>query len=183
MTVKELQPFRDSKKLSETQRASCFEQIQILQKKGKLIAVSAFATVEEIDQYGMTNAEHIAIIRGVRKITPPLIAPLHLVIDGKADFKLKQHYPHREITTIIDGDNKIKEIGMASIIAKVSRDTVMQTLPKKYHKYGFAQHKGYGTKLHKEKIAHYGPSNLHRKLFLKRLFPDHTVQRKLPTLC
>jgi ribonuclease HII len=69
---------------------------------------------------------------------------------------------------------------MASIIAKVSRDRVMHALPKKYLKYAFNQHKGYGTKLHKEKIIQYGPSNIHRKLFLKRLFPNHKVQRKLP---
>jgi len=69
---------------------------------------------------------------------------------------------------------------MASIIAKVSRDRVMTALPKRYQKYGFSQHKGYGTKLHKEKIAQYGPSDLHRKLFLKRLFPNHTFQKKLP---
>jgi ribonuclease HII len=49
----------------------------------------------------------------------------------------------------------VKEISMASIIAKVSRDRIMNALPKRYQKYGFIQHKGYGTKLHKEKIAQY----------------------------
>ncbi|MDR3169755.1 MAG: ribonuclease HII [Candidatus Peribacteria bacterium] len=182
MTAKELQSFRDSKKLSEAQRELCFEQVHLLQEKGKLVAVSAFATVEEIDAYGMTNAEHMAILRGIRKLDCLSISSrIHLVIDGKSDFNIKKHYPHREITTIIDGDDKVKEIGMASIIAKVSRDRVMQALPKKYHKYGFAQHKGYGTQLHKEKIAQYGPSDLHRRLFLKWLFPEHMVQRKLPT--
>ena len=71
---------------------------------------------------------------------------------------------------------------MASIIAKVSRDRVMCSLSKKYQKYGFAQHKGYGTKLHREKIAQYGPSDIHRKLFLKWIFPHHEVCRKLPAL-
>jgi ribonuclease HII len=183
LTVKELQPFRDSKKLSEAQRERCFEQIQSLQEKGKLVAVSAFATVAEIDAYGMTNAEHMAIIRGIRKLPAlSLSSGIHLDIDGKADYNLKKHYPHREITTIIDGDDKVKEIGMASIIAKVSRDRVMLALPRMYQHYGFAQHKGYGTQLHKEKIAQYGPSDLHRKLFLKWLFPEHKVQRKLPSV-
>jgi ribonuclease HII len=68
LTTKEVSLFRDSKKLSEKQREECFHQIKQLEKKGKLIAVSAFATVKEIDTYGMTNAEHIAIIRGLRDI-------------------------------------------------------------------------------------------------------------------
>ena len=105
---------------------------------------------------------------------------MHLHIDGKSDFNLRKHYPDLEVTTIVDGDEKVKEISMASIVAKVSRDDVMKSLPKKYEKYGFSQHKGYGTKLHKEKIAQYGPSDLHRTLFLKWIFPDHKVQRKLP---
>ena len=70
---------------------------------------------------------------------------------------------------------------MASILAKVFRDRVMNALPKKYQKYGFAQHKGYGTQLHREKIAQYGPCDLHRKLFLKSYFPQHTFQTRLPT--
>jgi ribonuclease HII len=102
------------------------------------------------------------------------------VIDGKSDFNLKKHYPNFQITTIIHGDDTVKEISMASIVAKVTRDRVMNALPRKYQKYGCSQHKGYGTQLHKEKIAQYGPSDIHRKLFLKRLFPHHKVQRKLP---
>ena len=68
LTMKEVSFFRDSKKLSEKQREDCFDQIQQLQKKGKLIAVSAFASVEEIDRYGVTNALHMAIVRGLRVI-------------------------------------------------------------------------------------------------------------------
>ena len=61
--MKEVSFFKDSKKLSEEQREKCFECIQQLQKQGKLIAVASFATVEEIDRYGMTNAEYMAIVR------------------------------------------------------------------------------------------------------------------------
>jgi ribonuclease HII len=180
-TPKEISLFKDSKKLSESQREECFTKIQQLQQKGKLLAVSAFATVKEIDAYGMTNAEHMAIMRGLKQLgVCNEMHPLHLIIDGKSDFNLKKHHPHFEITTIINGDTIVKEISMASIIAKVSRDRVMNALPKKYQKYGFTQHKGYGTQLHKEKIAQYGPSDIHRKLFLKWLFPHHTVQRTLP---
>ncbi|MDR2540582.1 MAG: hypothetical protein LBD11_02070 [Candidatus Peribacteria bacterium] len=114
LTAKEVSRFRDSKKLSEKQREECFAAIQQLQEKGKLITVSAFATTQEIDKYGMTNAEHMAIVRGLREILSPdwekAGISLHLVIDGKSDFHLKKTYPSLEITTIIDGDDKVKEI-------------------------------------------------------------------------
>jgi len=184
LTTKEVSFFKDSKKLSEQQREECFNKIQELQKKWKLIAVSTFTSVEEIDTYGMTNAEHIAIIRGLQELwlSSSIKKDVSIYIDWKSDFKLRKTYPSRKIMTIINGDDKVKEISMASIIAKVSRDWIMNSLPKKYQKYGFSQHKGYGTKLHKEKIAQYGPSDLHRKLFLKRLFPNHTFQKILPKI-
>ncbi|GHV20992.1 hypothetical protein FACS189428_0800 [Clostridia bacterium] len=138
LTAKEVCSFRDSKKLTEKQREECFTAIQQLQEKGKLIAVSAFTTAQEIDKYGMTNAEHIAIVRGLCAIlNNPLLTSfvecglspcqekeristsreteeglpnVHLIIDGKSDFNLKKTYPSLEITTIIDGDDKVKEI-------------------------------------------------------------------------
>jgi ribonuclease HII len=160
LTAKEVSLFKDSKKLSEKQREECFTLIQQLQKKGKLIAVAAFTTVQEIDKYGMTNAECLAIIRGLKMVFAGQDKlwqgrKLHLVIDGKSDFTLHKYYPDATITPIIHGDDTVKEISMASIIAKVSRDRVMNALPKKYHKYGFSQHKGYGTQLHKETISQY----------------------------
>ena len=69
---------------------------------------------------------------------------------------------------------------MASIIAKVSRDRIMESLPKKYVKYNFDKHKWYGTKEHKELLEKYGPSNIHRKLFIKWIFPNHKFSKKLP---
>jgi ribonuclease HII len=63
LTPKEVSLFKDSKKLSEKQREECFAQIQLLQQKKKLIAVSAFATAKEIDTYGVTNALFMAIVR------------------------------------------------------------------------------------------------------------------------
>ncbi|MDR0859943.1 MAG: hypothetical protein LBO09_02975 [Candidatus Peribacteria bacterium] len=150
LSAKEVSRFRDSKKLSERQREECFTAIQQLQEKGKLIAFSAFATVQEIDKYGMTNAEHMAIVRGLRIIlnnplltsfavpltgdktvkngsfiecvlspcqgrgrseaTEEGLSNVHLVIDGKSDFNLQKIYPSLEITTIIHGDDKVKEI-------------------------------------------------------------------------
>ena len=105
---------------------------------------------------------------------------IKLVMDWNCDFGLKKMFPFREIKTIISWDAKVKEIWMASIIAKVSRDHIMENLPKKYAKYNFHKHKWYGTKEHKELLKKYGTSDIHRKLFLKWIFPNHKFLKKLP---
>ena len=107
---------------------------------------------------------------------------IKLVMDGNRDFWLKKMFPFWEIETIISWDAKIKEIWMASIIAKVSRDRIMESLPKKYAKYNFAKHKWYGTKEHKELLQKHWPSDIHRKLFLKWIFPNHKISKKLPNI-
>ena len=66
---------------------------------------------------------------------------------------------------IIGGDDKSFVIGAASIIAKVTRDRIMLALDKRFPVYGFAQHKGYGTKAHMEAIARHGPCDVHRRTF------------------
>lgn len=105
---------------------------------------------------------------------------IKLVMDGNRDFGLKKIFPFWNIETIISWDAKVKEIWMASIIAKVSRDRIMESLPKKYDKYKFGKHKWYGTKEHKELIGKYWPSDIHRKLFLKWIFPNHNFSKTLP---
>lgn len=105
---------------------------------------------------------------------------IKLVMDGNRDFWLRKMFPFWEIETIVSGDAKIKEIWMASIVAKVSRDRIMENLPKKYSKYNFEKHKWYGTKEHKELLEKHGPSDIHRKLFLKWIYPNHKFSKKLP---
>ena len=104
---------------------------------------------------------------------------IKLIMDWNRDFGLKKMFPFWEIETIVSWDSKVKEIWMASIIAKVSRDRIMKTLPKKYAKYNFDKHKWYGTKEHKELLKKYGPCDIHRKLFLKWIFPNHKFSKKL----
>ncbi len=106
---------------------------------------------------------------------------IKLVLDGNRDFWLKRMFPFWDFETIISWDDKVKEISMASIVAKVSRDRTMEKLPKKYNKYNFPKHKWYGTKEHKDLIKNYWPSDIHRKLFLKWIFPNHQIQKKLPS--
>jgi len=105
---------------------------------------------------------------------------IKLVMDWNRDFGLKKMFPFWDIETIVSWDAKIKEISMSSIIAKVSRDRIMESLPKKYAKYNFEKHKWYGTKEHKELIKKHWPCNIHRKLFLKRDFPNHKFSKDLP---
>ncbi|MDD2537131.1 MAG: ribonuclease HII [Candidatus Absconditabacteria bacterium] len=228
LTKQEIQPFTDSKKLSEKKREEFFAQIQSFHQRRKLIAISTSVSHKEIDRYGMTNTLNLAISRGLRELLYQMFLYIksqtkdalcscdhfsllmvdtlfqqkkrtyqqlntilqhfnqdfqlnfHLYIDGNKDFRLSKTFSTLKITTIIDGDAKIKEIGMASILAKVSRDRVMSSLPEKYKKYNFPQHKGYGTLGHKTAIEEYGPSDIHRKLFLKKLFPNHQMQKELP---
>ena len=126
-----------------------------------------------------TNLKYIDVLNYFSKLNSSWIK-VKLVMDGNRDFWLKKMFPFWDIETIISWDAKIKEIWMASIIAKVSRYRIMESLPKKYAKYNFAKHKWYGTKEHKELLEKYGPSDIHRKLFLKWIFPDHKISRKLP---
>lgn len=220
LSREELEPFRDSKKLSESVREHHFELIENLQKDWKLIYSPAWMTAAEIDKYGMTNTLHCAILRWLIQISNQLFPnelwkrltlpnPLStkittkyqiaysdvlsffsnlqskwihikLILDWNRDFWLKKMFPFWEFETVIHGDDTIKEISMASIIAKVSRDRIMEKLPKKYDKYEFGKHKWYGTSEHKRLIEEYGPSDIHRKLFLKWIYPNHTIQKKLP---
>jgi ribonuclease HII len=82
------------------------------------------------------------------------------------------HIPEVEIPqmSITHGDAQSVSIASASILAKVSRDRLMKEYDEKYPEYGFAKHKGYGTKAHYAAIAEYGPSEIHRMTFLKKLY-------------
>lgn len=106
---------------------------------------------------------------------------ISLVLDWNRDFWLWKNFPFWDIKTIIHWDDTIKEISMASIIAKVSRDYVMKNLPNKYLKYNFSKHKWYWTEEHKKLITEYGPSDIHRKLFLKWVYPKHIFKKALPS--
>ena len=106
---------------------------------------------------------------------------IELIMDWNRDFWLRKMFPFWRIKTIVSWDAKVKEIWMASIIAKVSRDRIMEDLPKKYLKYNFEKHKWYGTKEHKELIEKHGASDIHRKLFLKWIYPEHKFPKKLPS--
>ena len=147
----------DSKKLTEKKREALYDVI-------KETAVSygiAFASEKEIDEMNILNATFLAMNRAVEKLG---VKPDLALIDGNQ----KPHTGINEVT-VIKGDGKSMSIAAASVLAKVTRDRYMLELDKKYPQYEFRKHKGYGTKLHYEKILEYGISDVHRKTFLKNL--------------
>jgi ribonuclease HII len=144
----------DSKKLSAKRREELFGII-----KSRVLAVEiGLADNQTIDKINILQASFLAMRRALRKLP---VAPDYILTDGKFMIP-KLDKPQ---SAIISGDAKVWAIAAASIIAKVSRDWLMSELDKKYPAYEFARHKGYGTKLHLEKIAEHGPCPIHRYSF------------------
>ena len=121
----------------------------------------AMASVGEIEEINILNAAMLAMKRAIDglKIVPDLA-----LIDGNTSrgFSLPTK-------TVVGGDAKSPSIAAASILAKVTRDRMCYEFDKKFPEYGFAKHKGYGTKVHMEAIKTYGVTPIHRKSFLKFL--------------
>lgn len=149
----------DSKKLSEKKRDMLFEEI-----KARAVYAVASASESEIDEINILNATFLAMRRAFDALPQ---RPQAAFVDGNRLPKLP--VPAK---AIVKGDSLSASIAAASIMAKVSRDRYMLELDKKYPEYCFAKHKGYGTKLHYEKIREYGISEVHRRTFLKKLPED-----------
>ena len=144
----------DSKKLTEKKRELLFDEI-----KEKAIAYSIqFVYPEEIDSINIRQATHKAMEDAVNGLS---VKPEHIFIDGNDNIPFDFPY-----TYIVKGDAKSQTVAAASILAKVSRDRLMVELDKDYPQYGFAKHKGYGTKAHMEAIQQYGVTVVHRKSFM-----------------
>lgn len=150
----------DSKKLSEKKRDLLFDKII-----DECVCYSiGTASEREIDGINILQATFLAMKRAVDGLE---IKPDLALVDGN------QIPPvNADVLTIVKGDGKSASIAAASIIAKVSRDRYMIELAKQYPQYEFERHKGYGTKLHYEKIAEYGICEAHRKTFLKKLLGE-----------
>ena len=149
----EIKGLNDSKKLSEKKREHLFEQI-IDQAIGYSIAESS---VEEIDHLNILHASMLAMKRAVESLKQ---TPDQVLIDGNRcpDVCLPAK-------AIVGGDGIEPSISAASILAKVTRDRQMIKLDSEFPEYGFAKHKGYPTKLHREMLIKYGALAVHRKSF------------------
>jgi ribonuclease HII len=148
----------DSKKISEKRRELLYDEV-IAKADAYCVAT---ASVQEIDELNILQATMLAMRRAVDGLG---VHPDLALIDGNRLPQLEC-----ESRFVIHGDAVSASIAAASILAKVSRDRYMRELDEKYPEYCFSQHKGYGTKLHYEKLAEYGISDVHRKTFLKKLY-------------
>jgi len=151
----------DSKKLSEKKREALYELITAQAEAWSV----AWAEVGEIDEMDILNARMLAMQRSIDGLS---VRPDLCLIDGSRDHgsRCAVTAPH---VTLVGGDGKSASIAAASILAKVSRDRyVSRELDALYPAYGFAGHKGYGTKAHYAALDRYGPCPAHRKTFLKK---------------
>ncbi|MBY0354109.1 MAG: ribonuclease HII [Rickettsiales bacterium] len=144
----------DSKKLSVTQRARLYEQLQ--QHATCRIGI---ASVEEIDRLNILRASLLAMQRAVESLPQFQLLGMAL-IDGNQRPNLSC-----PLTTIVKGDAHCLSIAAASIIAKVTRDRMMREYATQYPQYGFDQHAGYGTEKHLAAIAEHGITPIHRRSF------------------
>lgn len=155
-----IEGLNDSKKLTEKKREALFDEI-----KEKALAYGiASADEKEIDEINILNATFLGMKRAIDSLS---VKPDLALIDGNQK-------PHTDIeeVTVIKGDAKSMSIAAASVLAKVSRDRFMLEMAEKYPQYEFARHKGYGTKLHYERIAQYGVCDIHRRTFLKKILGE-----------
>nr|WP_115249947.1 ribonuclease HII [Avibacterium avium] len=152
----------DSKKLSYKKRLALAEEIK---QKAKAWALGR-AEPEEIDELNILHATMLAMQRAVNQLK---ITPHFVLVDGNRIPPLPM-----PAQAVVKGDSLVAEISAASILAKVARDLEMEELDKRYPQYAFAQHKGYPTKLHLEKLAEHGPLPQHRRSFapVKKLITE-----------
>lgn len=145
----------DSKKLSEKKREELYS---IICEKARSVSVS-IVDHTTIDEINILNATHKAMHEAVEKLT---VSPHYLLVDGNT-------FTHPTLLSkaIIDGDALSFTIAAASIVAKVTRDRLMREYDALYPQYGFAKHKGYGTKSHRDAIAQYGLCDIHRRSFCR----------------
>ena len=151
----------DSKQLSAEQRLALYAELTAPEagERGIYWAVSV-VDHEEIDRINILRATH----QGMRRALAALPVPVdHALIDGLPvnPFPVPQ-------TAVVKGDAKSYSIAAASIIAKVTRDRIMNEMDALYPQYRFCQHKGYATPEHLARLEEYGPSPIHRRTFLPR---------------
>ena len=184
---KEFTLIRDSKKLSEKQREKAF----ILVQEFFHVGIGIIGP-ETIDRVNILEATFLAMKAALGELERAAelkgkIDQIVALIDGNqkiSNLSLEQE-------AIVDGDALVKSIAAASIIAKVTRDRLIIAVDKKYPQYGFAHHKGYGTKEHMDALRRYGPSPIHRMSFrpVQLAHPEnvnrkysHDLLKRRPTL-
>lgn len=145
----------DSKKLSEKKREKLYD---VIMKEAVAVGVGV-SDVDVIEDINILNATKLAMKKAIDALAVPAD---YVLIDGNQ--MIDVGIPGE---TVISGDAKSESIAAASIIAKVTRDRMLIAFDKVYPEYGFAKHKGYGTKQHRDAIMTYGLTPIHRPSFCK----------------
>ena len=156
----EIPGLNDSKKLTDKKRRELFP---IIQEQAVAYGIG-LASHEEIDQVNILQATFLAMQRAIDQL------------EGKADFALIDGNREKDfglpVMTVVKGDSRSASIAAASILAKVTRDDILEEMAKEYPQYGFEIHKGYGTKAHYAALTEFGPSPIHRMTFLKKFYGE-----------
>jgi ribonuclease HII len=169
----------DSKAISEKKREVIYKEAMLLAKAGKIFCAVEMVSAKVIDKRGIVPAIRDCIDKGLKTVLAEANDTstrsrleldwemIYVKLDGS--LKAPEYCPHQE--TIIKGDAKEKVIGLASILAKVTRDAYMRRVATRpaFAPYYFARHKGYGTAVHRRAIAKYGLSPEHRATYCKNI--------------
>lgn len=155
---------KDSKKLTEKARIEIVEKLQEHIRKEKIILGIGEVSASEIDKNGLAHALKKAQDTAMEKLLEQGVSTASKVfLDG--GLKIEGFTSE----TIIQGDEKVPVIALASIFAKVHRDNYMKKIGEVYKEYGFERHVGYGTRAHIEAIKKHGITKEHRKSFLENI--------------
>ena len=156
----EISGLNDSKKLTDKRRRELFP---IIKEQAVAYGIGLASHVE-IDEINILQATFLAMRRAIEQL------------EGKAEFALIDGNRETDfglpVQTIVKGDSRSANIAAASVLAKVTRDDIMEKMALEYPQYGFEVHKGYGTKAHYEALRTYGASPIHRMSFLKKFYGE-----------
>ena len=155
----EIEGLNDSKKLSDARRRALYDVI-VEQAVAYGIALVDEKTIDEIN---ILQATFLAMGRAVEQLA---VTPDLALVDGNRE----PDFGEIPVRTIVKGDSRSASIAAASILAKVTRDRFMEEQDALYPQYGFAVHKGYGTRAHYDALREYGPCPIHRRTFLKKFY-------------
>lgn len=148
---------RDSKKMTKKQREQAFVEIQ---EKSTAFGIG-IVDAKEIDRVGIKEAVKEAMILAVSEVEKKIKKKVDYIISDGAVYLLDDH----KMMSISRGDLNHYSIAAASVLAKVTRDMIMEEYSKKYPNYGFEKHMGYGTKMHLDAISKHGICDIHRKSY------------------
>ncbi len=149
----------DSKALSAKRRSQL---VPLILEQAESWALGQ-ASAQEVDGLGIRSATERAMLRALQRLGSP--APDHVLVDGNLPLRLWSGSQE----TVVRGDSAHLEIAAASVLAKQARDALLVRLGQRYPGYGFERHAGYGTAQHRAAVLSLGPTQLHRRSFLRKV--------------